>query len=72
MDICMHGVKKYSIDITRYKPNQSCMSRGQLIRKEAHLHVKPVTIHPFALAKSFQYPVIQIPVIGLKKCYLTH
>jgi hypothetical protein len=72
MNMCMHGVKKYSLNSTRYKPNQAFVSRGQLIRKESHLHANPVTIHPFALAKSFQYPVIQIPVIGMKKCYLTH
>lgn len=68
MNMRMQGVKKYSIEGTRYKPNQSCLTRGQLIRKQAHLHANPVTVYPFALVTSFQYPVIQIPVIDLKKC----
>lgn len=68
MNMRMNGVKKHSIDIARFKPNQSCVARGRLIRKQAHLHANPVTNHPFALVTSFQYPVIQIPVIDLKKC----
>lgn len=70
MNMCMRSVNKHSIDSTRYKPNQSCVPRGQLIRKQAHLQASPVTNHPFALVTSFQYPVIQISVTGLKKCGL--
>ena len=68
MNMRMQGVKKHSIDGTRFKPNQSCVTRGQLIRKETHQLANPVTNHPFALVTSFQYPVIQIPVTDLKKC----